>query len=86
MLRSSSLEGVRGNSYDSCGEAPLADALWRFGSGIGDSFPKLRTGGIPGTSNPQSRARFAGAALDAGCDFDGSDIAAAESAWPEAAP
>ena len=62
----------------------MADALWRFGSGNGDSPPKLGTGGIPGTSNP--RARFAGAAVDAGCDFDGSDIAAAESAWPEAAP
>ena len=43
--------------------------------------PKKATAGIPGISNP--RARFAGAAV--GADFDGTDIAAAESAWPEAA-
>ena len=60
--------------------APLStafcDALARFGSRDGEEPSKKETGGKPNVRAP-------GAADDA--DIDGADIAAAESAWPEAA-
>ena len=68
--------------------APLStafcDALARFGFGDGEEPSKKGTGGTPGISKPNVRAPgVAGAADDAA--FDGAGIAAAESAWPEAA-
>ena len=56
----------------------FCDALARFGFGDGEEPSKKGAGGTPGISKPR-----VGAADDA--DFDGAGIAAAESAWPEAA-
>ena len=57
----------------------FCDALARFGSRDGEEPSKKGTGGKPNVRAPG----VAGAADDA--DFDGAGIAAAESAWPEAA-
>ena len=54
------------------------DSLRRFGFGDGEEPSKKGTGGTPWMTKPR-----VGAADDAG--FDGAGIAAAESAWPEAA-
>ena len=56
----------------------FCDAIAHFGFGDDEEPSKTGTGGTPGISKPR-----VGAADDA--DFDGAGIAAAESAWPEAA-